>query len=125
LLVEDHLPLRRGDGRALAEGEHELLAQVEAPPLLGISFLRGLGEEREGVAEVLEPLRVVVLDVDLNEPAHARHRLQADVDTLGVLVPGVLNQLEQGECLAALLQQLSEPRLIDLEPVAHVVSPEP
>ena len=88
-----------------AKRQHHLLADIEAATFFGIALLRALGEKGEGVPQVLEPIRVVIGYDDVSR------RLVWDfpelhVDSGNVLVPSVLNQLINGACLPAVLQEL-------------------
>ena len=57
VLVKRDAPGGCGDRRLVAEGEHELLAEVESPSLFGIGFLVRLREHRVGVGQVAEAFR--------------------------------------------------------------------
>ena len=68
--------------------------KLNRPALLRVALLRALGEEGPRVAEIHEPVGIVVRDRDVAERP-AVHGLEGHLDLLGHGVPRVLKQLEQ------------------------------
>jgi hypothetical protein len=84
---------------------------------LRIVFLARWREERVSVGEVAEAVRGVVYDF---EEAKARFfiRQQGDADFVdAILIPGVLDQLEDGEFFALAGEDLSQAFSVDLKPL--------
>ncbi len=93
LNVEAETAGGRADLRHLTDGEHQLLAQIEPAPLFRVTFLHRGGKEGEGVGQVGEPVRAVVLNDEAGSWA-AGDGVQGDGDHPGLLVVGVLEQFE-------------------------------
>ncbi|MGO8837560.1 MAG: hypothetical protein ACLQQ0_09085 [Limisphaerales bacterium] len=50
-----------GDGDFIADGQHQLFAQIETPALLWVRFLGRIREQGERMGQILESFRRVIL----------------------------------------------------------------
>ena len=118
IAIERHCARRGFDARVVAPCEDDLLPEVEPAPLGLIALAVALGEQGVGVCEILEPVRVVVLDDEDSlwrcPVFRQRHR-----DDLRRRVEAVRDQLEDDELLAPAFEHLGEALPVNLEPLGR------
>ena len=119
LCVKADAALSGADGHFVADGQHQFLAQIEAAPLLRVGLLRRGGEQGEGVAQVFETFRRVILHHEQRPVPPLVFQRHADLGDAR-LIPPVLNKLKERELLALTFQNLGQPQPIHFKPVSHL-----